>query len=305
MSRTGTLVLTRRSNEAPLRQLVLVGRDGTVLGSAAEPLPGLEGPAISPDGTRIAVAVSDEFGVSTDIHIIDMGTGASYRLPDDVGRDRYPWWRDDGTVGYVTWAGGIRHAMVRAADGSTPPTLISDRAFYARPSVDKRYLVTAYYGLKYIDLDAGETRTLIDDRKGYFADISPDNAYIAYSIIWRGSGLMVRSFPAGDNLIAVTSTEVGAPRWTRDGTEILYWQDDSLMSVSFEETADGRPRTGTPTRLFEAGPNRISASAGFDLAANGRFLMVQEMETPGDESDAPQIIVTENWYQEFADESSR
>ena len=116
---------------------------------------------------------------------------------------------------------------------------------------------------------------------------------------------MVRSFPAGDNLIAVTSAEVGVPRWTRDGTEILYWQDQSLMSVSFDETADGKPRTGTPKQLFEAGPNRISASAGFDLAADGRFLMVREMETPEDESDEPQIIVTENWYQEFADESSR
>jgi len=305
MSGTGTLVLTRRSDKAPLRRLVWVDRDGRVLGSVAEPLAGLEGPAISPDGTRIAVAVSDEFGASTDIHIMDMGTGASYGLPDDVGLDRYPWWRDNGTVGYVTWAGGIRHAMVRAADGSNSPTLISDRAFYARPSADRSYLVASYDGLKYIDLDAGETRTVIDDRKAYMADISPDNAYIAYSIVWRGSGLMVRSFPAGDNLIAVTSAEVGAPRWTRDGTEILYWQDESLMSVSFDEAADGRPRTGTPTRLFEAGPNRIAASAGFDLSADGRFLMVQEMETPEDESDEPQIIVTENWYQEFADESSR
>jgi len=312
ISGTGTLVLTRRSNKAPLRRLVWVDRDGTVLGSVAEPLPGFEGPAISPDGTRIAVAASDEFGTSTDIYVIDVGTGAAYRLPDDVGNDRYPWWRDDGTVGYVTWAGGIRHASVRSADGSTPPTLISDRAFYARPSADRRYLVTAYYGLKYFDLDAGETDldagetlTMIDDRKGYFADISPDNAYIAYSIVWRGSGLMVRSFPAGDNLTAVTSAQVGAPRWTRDGTEILYWQDESLMSVSFYETADGRPRTGTPKQLFEAGPNRIAASAGFDLAADGRFLMVQEMETPKDESDEPQIIVTENWYREFADRSSR
>jgi len=305
MSGTGTLVLTRRSDKAPRRRLVWVNRDGRVLGSVAEPLAGLEGPAISPDGTRIAVAVSDEFGASTDIHIVDMETGAFYRLPDDVGRDHYPWWRDGGTVGYVTWAGGIRHAMVRAADGSTPPTPISDRAFYARPSADKRYLVTSYQGLKYIDLDAGETQTLIDDRKGYFADISPDNAYVAYSIVWRGSGLMVRSFPEGDNLIAVTSSQVGAPRWTRDGTGILFWQDQSLMLVSFEETADGRPRTGTPTRLFEAGPNRIATGAGFDLAADGRFLMVQEMETPEDESDEPQIIVIENWYQEFAGKSSR
>jgi len=304
MSSAGTLVLTRRRDKAPLRRLVWVDRDGRVLGSVAEPLAGLEGPAISPDGTRIAVAVSDEFGASTDIHIVDIGTGASYRLPDDVGSDRYPWWRDGGTVGYVTWAGGIRHAMARAADGSTPSTLISDRAFYARPSADRRYLITSYNGLQYIDLDAGDTQTLIDDRKGYFADISPDNAYFAYSIVWRGSGLMVRSFPTGDNLIAVTSAEVSAPRWTRDGTEILYWQDQSLMSVSFSETADGRPHTGTPTRLFEAGPNRIAAGAGFDLAKNGRFLMVQEMETPEDESDEPQVIVIENWYQEFADESS-
>jgi hypothetical protein len=305
ISDTGTLVLTRRSNKAPLRRLVWVDRDGTVLGSVAEPLPGFEAPAISPDGTRIAVAASDEFGTSTDIYVIDVGTGAAYRLPDDVGNDRYPWWRDDDTVGYVTWAGGIRHVMVRAADGSTPPTLISDRVFYARPSADRRYLITSYRGLQYIDLDTGDTQTLIDDRKGYFADISPDNAYFAYSIIWRGSGLMVRSFPAGDNLIPVTSAEVGAPRWTRDSTEILYWQDQSLMSVSFDETPDGRPHTGTPTRLFEAGPNRIAADAGFDLARNGRFLMVQEMETPEDESDEPQVIVIENWYQEFADESSR
>ena len=116
---------------------------------------------------------------------------------------------------------------------------------------------------------------------------------------------MVRSFPTGDNLIAVTSAKVGAPRWTRDGTEILYWQTNpSCRCRSTRRRTAGRV-TGTPTRLFEAGPNRISASAGFDLAADGRFLMVQEMESPDGESDEPQIIVTENWYQEFADRSSQ
>ena len=113
-----------RIDSTPSR-LVAVDRQGKVVETIGAALPGMRDPALSPDGTRVAVAaLSDDY--DRDIFVLDRRTGARYPLPDEVGNDLHPFWRDGGkTIGFLTYSAGIRRARERAADGSGEVRLVA------------------------------------------------------------------------------------------------------------------------------------------------------------------------------------
>ncbi len=80
--------------------------------------------------------------------------------------------------------------------------------------------------------------------------------------------------------------------WAHDGRELFYRNGEKMMTASFD-TASGSP--GTPSVLFEGRYVPIPNVRGYDLAADGRFIMVR---TP-DESLPRQINVVLNWFEEL------
>ena len=277
-------------------KLVAVNRQGEIVETIGAALPGMRDPALSPDGTRVAVAaLSDDY--DRDIFVLDRRNGARYPLPDAVGNDLHPFWRDGGkTIGFLTYSAGIRRARERAADGSGEVRLVAGRALLAQESPDGRHLVTAFYDTTCRQRGSDTVRTLSDEWLASLA-FAPDGRWVAYTKRTE-PGIFLRRFPAWDELTAVTSESVEGLRFAADGRELYYWKGDAFVSQPVD-TSGEEAHVGPPRTLFTALAGRLVPGQNFDVTPDGRFLMVQK-----DESAKPAavdgIVVTLNWVTEYS-----
>ena len=129
--------------------------------------------------------------------------------------------------------------------------------------------------------------------------ISPDGNWIAYTSDETGQReVYVQRFP-GLGAKEPISTDGGQqPLWSPDGSELFYRGPRGMMAVP----VDTEPTftAGAPEVLFEQQYFSFRASRTYDVAPDGRFLMIKEGATTDDAS-APtaQIIIVENWFEEL------
>src|SRR5207244_4000035 len=83
----------------------------------------------------------------------------------------------------------------------------------------------------------------------------------------------VQSYPALDNERWISTGGGAQPHWSADGRELFYRNGDWLMVVSVAPAAASP--FGAPHGLFH-GPFE-----GYDVAPDGRFLMIQPMPSAG------------------------
>ena len=91
------------------------------------------------------------------------------------------------------------------------------------------------------------------------------------------------------------STDGGVePVWSRDGRELFYWNGSQLHVVSVQ--SGDMFQHETPAELFEGLYFRTTtAHASYDVASDGRFLMVK----PEEQVSVSQINVVFNWLDEL------
>ena len=131
--------------------------------------------------------------------------------------------------------------------------------------------------------------------------VSPDGRWLAYTSTEDGYEVFVAAFPDTSSPRPITVDGGRAPKWSRDGRELLYKWGGVMYAVPFDTTR-GVP-TGKPRVLFDARGYVLSAPHGSsvlgvddDLAPDGRFLMVK----PGPEEQAPKALhVVLNWVDEL------
>ena len=256
-------------------QLALLDREGNVLKRIGAP--GRYGqPAVSPDGTRIAVRWFDSFfpGGRSDIWVFDVASGKSTPITNDAPADLNPLWSPDGKhILYVSArAGGYQGIYRKAADGSGDEELIY-RYEPGAPvqlrdvSPDGRYLTFNSGGvILVVPLAASDakTRTAVELSREEFAVtggvFSPEGRFIAYgSNETDNFELYVRPFdPASGAAVGETKWQVskeglgGLMVWRGDGRE-LYFLDadpDVVVMAADVSTAGGAMTVGTPKVLM-------------------------------------------------------
>ncbi len=100
--------------------------------------------------------------------------------------------------------------------------------------------------------------------------------------------IYVQSFPAGLGKRRVSPKGGRGPRWTRNGSEIIYLEGDNLVAVAM-------PEMGAPRELFSP---RIKDPRFYDVSADGeRFALIE----PEGTKELWKIRVVQNWYEEFRD----
>ena len=128
--------------------------------------------------------------------------------------------------------------------------------------------------------------------------MSPNGRWLAYVSDETGERrIYVRPFPeVGTGGQRVVSDGYGdRPLWGRDGRELFYHTDESVMVVPVEtgETF----RRGAPRRLFSIKPYVMGGFYNWDIAPDGqRFLMVKREGAADADAQPPQVIVTLNWH---------
>jgi eukaryotic-like serine/threonine-protein kinase len=295
-------ILAYREGDASRKKyLRWLDRSGKAVGDVGEPA-AQQNPAISPDGTRVAVAREN------DIWIIELARGLSRRLTFDASIETAPVWSADSkAIAYYTEINGPAGNIYRIPSGggrAEPVVLSKTPTFPYAWSPDGKYVLYGTAGPKG-SLEIW-SQPLSGDRKPsayleatYYqtsATFSPDGRWVAY--VSRETGradVFIESFPTPGAKTQVSISGGDAPRWRRDGRELYYLSlDQKVMAVdvTFGEVV----QIGKPTPLFEiptGAGQRTFVSSEYDVSADGkRFIISIPVQAVG----AP-ITVVMNWLQ--------
>ena len=295
-------VLMYRAVGAVEARLVWMDRGGRILSEVASAAD-YRAPALSPDGSRIAIRRRGASGAETDVWVIEPSRGTTTRLTFDPGPDGNPIWSPDGSrIAWTSLRGGADGLWVKAANGAGQDQLVTrlDANSSALDwSRDGRYILVGVVDPKtrndvyVVALDGDHKpqpvlQTLFNEGRACF---SPDGHWIAYQSNESGRGeVYVISFHGVPGKWQVSTRGGGDPCWSPDGHELYYLTPDQvLMTVPVTATPTFQP--GTPQELFrvrvETGTRRNVYCVAPD---NQRFLF----QLPVGETSTP-ITAVLNW----------
>jgi Tol biopolymer transport system component len=305
ISREGTLAYRTGDPGSRLAFVDRTGRELETLGDGGE----YSNPALSPDGKRLAFALTDKNSRKSDVWIRDLTRGVSTRLTLAPGDNDVPAWSPDGaTIAFGSSRSGAGDLYSKPANGQGDDVLLlKDDAvkFPTDWSRDGRYLA-------YTRIDAKNGQDvwvlpLFGDRKpiaaatGDFAEgngvFSPDGRFIAYRSSASGRNeIYVQSFPQPTGKWQISTAGGSDPSWRSDGKEMFYRTlDQQLMAVDIQLGAT--VQAGVPRALFPARVNVVGQVRNrYTVAPDGqRILFVAPL---GRDAIAPTTVVL-NWDAEL------
>jgi hypothetical protein len=131
--------------------------------------------------------------------------------------------------------------------------------------------------------------------------LSPDERWIAYVSDRTGQGeVWVQGYPeAVAAPVRVSGGGGYEPRWSADGKELFYRQGSSMYAVAVE--LDAELSFEAPVLLFSGTFLGTPApeTRSYDVARDGRFLMIQPEDTAGANVAPASIVVVQNWFEEL------
>ena len=287
-----------------LRQITVFDRQGNVLSKIGEPGRYFD-PAVSPDGTKVAVGRLDPM----DIWVFDLATGKGTPVTEDDFPENAPTWSPDGRqVAYVSSRGeafSIRSIYRKSADGTGNAEQLFqyEQGVSLWPtdwSADGKFMTfhDGNTGLLYVlpldqaqeALDREAMDWLRDEYNVAQARLSPNARFMAYlsnegktteeinNRIWE---VYVRPFdPAksdvssgGDKPVQIsTAGALGGISWRQDSKEMYYLTPDlEVMAVDIFATTPTF-QAARPRLLFKL-PGRLIGQLPFvskNVSADGQ-----------------------------------
>jgi Tol biopolymer transport system component len=299
----------RSGRSEGVRALIWFDRAGNQIGGpVGSSLPAarvgiaLSNPALSPDGSRLAVQHGG------DIWILDVNRDVANRFTSDPGIEALPVWSPDGLrIVFDSPRQGPADLYVKRTDDSSPEQLLlatPEAKFPADWSPDGHLLLyktvnakTGTYDMWALPVVGAAkpfpiVRTDFDERDGQF---SPDGKWLAYESNESGRpDIYVQPFPGPGVKTRISAAGGTQTRWRSDGRELFYVAPDNrLMAVRFDGSG-GHVTVASPVPLFAT---HILASAGilrqqYVVSRDGqRFLM----NTMTGEATASSISLILHW----------
>jgi len=287
--------------DATGKQLSQVSDPGTVYG----------GSRLSPDGSKIAASVVAQSG-NNDLWAWDLARGTRARLSFDSRYIDSPVWSSDGrTIYFASDAGHANLLQVSEtpADGSRPPRdLIATptNAFVADTSSNGQWLLyeeslrdaSQTSALKAFPLAAGLKPFQVLERidSGSNARLIPgSNQWLAYQSGESGRPeVYLTSFPNAGARYQVSPAGGTQPLWSKDGKRLYYLDPGQRLTAVDIQPDRNSIHIGTPRVLFQTSVRTSIAGEGYDVARDGRFLLVNSVTG----SPAPLTLVI-NWDAEL------
>jgi Tol biopolymer transport system component len=262
--------------QAPrLRQITVYDRQGKILRTVGEP--GLfDLPALSPDGTHVAVMRNDPVTNNLDIWNFDIATGKATAVTNDADQDFTPIFSPDGKqILYASLPQNGTYTSIyrKSADGSGT----AEQLFRWTPgaglnltdvSADNKYITFSSGGAVFVvaltgtdPLGRKAVEYLRDENNAFLGSFSPDLRFMALiSDESERNQVWVRPFdstsgtaPAGKWRVSKDGGE-NMIVWRPDGKELYYTHNDvetndtMVMVVDISTAPSFQP--GTPKLLF-------------------------------------------------------
>ena len=316
VGRDGTLVYAPSSGSPDDRHLVWLDRNGNeeMIDAPARPY---RRPRISPDGTRVVMMIGG------DIWVHELERGTQVRLTSDPATDVGPIWTPDG--GRIVFASdrdratpGVLDLFWTVADGTGPVESLHvepQRSIIPQSwSGDGQTLLAQSVHLTErtaFDIGAltvaGERRwvTLLRQFNEFYPEVSPDGRWLAYRSDESGQGAVyIQPYPDLDGKWPIATGVQSDPVWSPAGRELFYQQRDRrdgpivMTAVSIEPGDD--PPVSVPRALFEDRYFKHNVGRDFDVAPDGRFLMLSQANM----IPAQQINIIRNWHTELLERAA-
>jgi serine/threonine-protein kinase len=317
LSASGTLVYVPSSGNNSVRAAVVwVDRGGKALGRAIdEPVDNPRDPALSPDGTRLALTIGPQ--AQGELWSYDLRGRPPIRLAVGAENRNAVWSPDSRQVAFTIGGPnrGVPDLYTVLADGST----LTPRALRAEPitgmarawsAAGELFLIVppqdgpnfnqADIAVLPVTGDGPPVKIVATDYAEMDPALSPDGHWLAYATTRTGRlEVWVQRYPEG--VAARVSRDGGfEPHWSADGRELYYLQGDAVLAVTVQQTTD-ELSFSAPARLF-SGPyvmNQGAVFRSYDVARDGRFLMIELPGGAAASAASDGIVVVQNWTQEL------
>jgi serine/threonine protein kinase len=293
-SENGTLVYNT-STGATLSVLTWMDRAGKELGHVGKPRVTCN-PTLSPDGSRVAVDISDLSENNVDVWLESTSGAGNTRFtfsPEEavVG----VWSRDGSVLAYRENLPGHSALITKRATGLEREQTkfvvsASDDIVPNSWSLDGRQILANHSGpsggthLVLIPLAGGNpTPFAVSKGNEMNGQVSPDGKWVAYASDESGSWqIYVTTFPGAVGKFQVSRDGGTEPRWNRNGREIFYLSLSGVLTSVSVDTKDTFS-TGAPQPLFQI-RSRAAISAtdhfSYDVAGDGKRFLINQYVKP-------------------------
>ena len=276
-----------------LSRLTWFDRAGTRLGGIG-PVADHGNLELSPDGARVAVAVTDHALETRDIWIYDAKSGDRTRFTSAPGDENWLIWSSDGQRVVLNSFGSEHLDLFEATSrGFEPHTVLMNDTVAKWPvslSRDGRFLLyvtnsrTTSNDIWVLPLFGDKTPYpyLHTEASENWAAFSPDGKWVAYSSTDSGNiEVYVSPFPATGRRWRVSADGGSQARWRRDGSEIFYLAPDRQVVAAQVSATGGEFTVNGFDPLFEI-RYPYGAYHAFDVSEDGkRFLVNTLVINPG------------------------
>jgi Tol biopolymer transport system component len=269
---------------------------GQVFGASVPPM---VHPQISPDGTRLAAIVDQS------LWVYPLDGSPPVRLTS--GRSLSPRWSPDGQSIVYERFGTVEGLYAVAADGSSSsPRAVGPLGHFHPFGViaGGRAVLAGFqppasggpWPLVQVPWSGTEAPARLSGialpNASSSAALSPDGRWLAYITNTTGSEeLWVRRYTTADAAVRISPNGAAEPAWEKNGRALFYLEGDKLMSVRVGPGTGARFTYEPPVMLIEKSFMRATQPPSFDVAADGRLLMLGRL--PAVPSAPIEVIV--NW----------
>jgi serine/threonine protein kinase/Tol biopolymer transport system component len=287
----------RYSRREPM-QLVRIAPTGQVAPLPFPPDLLRRGFELSPDGTRLAAGAWDGSR-----WIFDVRRGTRQRLPPGRFQTSIIAWHPDGrrlTVGGPVRGSGAWGIFLEAINGGAAEQLVEQaqgEVFPAGWLPDGRtYFTWSGGGIGRSSIarhvPGQPSSVLLEVESSVLsARVSPDGRWLAYEPVTTGSGhVWVMSTDGKGERVQISARAAGAPRWSRDGSQ-LFFKSGSSMFVVDVRAAGGKLDFANERKVFDA-----EFAREYDVAPNGD---VYSMVPAPEIAFQRQVQIRTRWFEEI------
>lgn len=295
VAQNGTLVYNTGVGAAQ-SALTWLDRSGKELARIGDPAI-MNNPTLSPDGSRVALDISDQKANNVDIWIENTTGAGNSRFTFDPSEEVVGVWSRDGSMlAYRATAGGGLNVFLKRATGLEREKEIFNVLTSAMDDMlpnswsldDRQILCTRQTAvgdhLELLPVAGGNpTRFLTSTGSESNGQISSDGKWVTYASDESGNWeIYATSFPGAAGKWQLSRGGGTEPRWRGDGKEIFYIAPSGML-MAVPVNSETVFATGTPTPLFQIhGRAPISSTDVFtyDVAKDGKRFLVNRYVKP-------------------------
>ncbi len=235
---------------------------------------------VSPDGRTIAYTVPE--GVESRIWVYDIERGTARPLTPGSG----PFWSSvSDTLFYTSFTDAGPSVWRIGAEGSASPTEVLPAPAHLQTlgevgiiyDVRQGDVSFAPWAEQLVAVDLDEARLILaSEAQETFAALSPDERWLAYMSDESGTWeIYVTDFPEASIKRRVSTAGGEEPRWSPDGSEIIWRFGVDWFSVDFDDGEE--MKLGAPMIIL-SGPFINVPGWSWDFSPDGRRFLVLENE---------------------------